>query len=296
MGNDTDTWFRNDNAWRNKMDIWGPNDKETTGVTESTKRNFNLWNAAVGLIIAFALNTLWSVLVIVTLATRDAQTEDVETLLTYFANNTESITKALTSGWGLVISLATLWAGLAGYPLWVSWKTCRGPVIDFRLVFLKRDWAWGAMFAVLFRVFEFIAANVATKFGLDLTGSDNASFIKGQPLVWTIVLVMGAAIGAPIVEEIYFRGALLRSIRNSATVQHAGKRTATVIAIVLSSVIFGSMHASSATTGGAFLVGMTGMIGASLAIISLKTDRLGINIWAHVWFNLSGVLMALTFS
>jgi len=94
----------------------------------------------------------------------------------------------------------------------------------------------------------------------------------GGSLVVVSILVV---LGAPIVEEIFFRGLLLRSLRSL---------TGTVLAVVLSSLAFGLAHAESLQ-----LLGLA-VFGAILAVLALSTRRLGAGIVAHAAFNLTAVL------
>jgi membrane protease YdiL (CAAX protease family) len=94
----------------------------------------------------------------------------------------------------------------------------------------------------------------------------------GASLAVISVLVV---VGAPIVEEIFFRGLLLRSLRSL---------TGTVLAVVLSSLAFGLAHAESLQ-----LLGLAAF-GVVLALLAIFTRRLGAGIVAHAAFNLTAVL------
>lgn len=99
----------------------------------------------------------------------------------------------------------------------------------------------------------------------------------GSPLD-TIVLVVLVGVGAPIVEEVFYRGLVLRSLDN---------RFGSTWAIVLSSVLFGAIHIQL------LQFPALALFGAVAAWLTIRTRRLGPAIWAHVGFNLTTVVSLL---
>jgi len=105
---------------------------------------------------------------------------------------------------------------------------------------------------------------------------------KGLALVG---LVLVAVVGAPIVEELFFRGLLLRSIQN---------RLGPVWAIVGSSVMFGLSHPNDLPwKAQAMVMVALAVLGAALATLAVKTGRLGAPIVAHALFNAANLAVAL---
>ena len=97
-----------------------------------------------------------------------------------------------------------------------------------------------------------------------------------------IGLVLSVAVGAPIVEELFFRGLLLRSLQ---------RRMPDAAAIFLSSVAFGLAHASTLPANAVILVMVSlTVFGAVLATLAVRTGRLGPGIVAHATFNLFTVI------
>jgi membrane protease YdiL (CAAX protease family) len=91
-------------------------------------------------------------------------------------------------------------------------------------------------------------------------------------------LVLSVAVGAPIVEELFFRGLLLRSLQ---------RRVPTWVAVVVSSVAFGIAHGSSLPVDAVILVMVSlTAFGAILAVLAIRTGRLGPSIVTHAVFNL----------
>jgi membrane protease YdiL (CAAX protease family) len=109
---------------------------------------------------------------------------------------------------------------------------------------------------------------------------------KSQGLAY-IGLLLSVAVGAPIVEELFFRGLLLRSLQN---------RFPDALAVLLSAVAFGLAHGSTLPIDAVVLVMVSLMVfGAVLAVLAIRTGRLGPGIVAHAAFNLFTILY-LTFS
>lgn len=96
-------------------------------------------------------------------------------------------------------------------------------------------------------------------------------------------LVLSVAVGAPLVEELFFRGLLLRSLQ---------RRIPDAFAILLSSAAFGLAHASAlpAKAVALVMVSLT-VFGAVLAALAVRTGRLGPGIAAHSAFNLITVIV-----
>jgi membrane protease YdiL (CAAX protease family) len=100
-------------------------------------------------------------------------------------------------------------------------------------------------------------------------------------------LILSVAVGAPLVEELFFRGLLLRSLQ---------RRVPNWAAVALSALAFGLAH-GSALPGDAValvIISLTAF-GAILSTLAIRTGRLGPGIVAHAVFNLF-TLLYLTFT
>ncbi|WP_213816970.1 CPBP family intramembrane glutamic endopeptidase [Glaciihabitans sp. dw_435] len=117
--------------------------------------------------------------------------------------------------------------------------------------------------------------------------------------------VIFTAIVAPIVEELYMRGLLLRSIRNAILRGWLGRRpqpaerpvqiTAAVLAVALSALVFMLLHLWQSTDPALLIVlGLSTLtLGIFNGIAAIWTGRLGAGIIAHILFNGSSVLILL---
>ncbi|MEY2458228.1 MAG: protease family protein [Acidimicrobiaceae bacterium] len=90
-----------------------------------------------------------------------------------------------------------------------------------------------------------------------------------------LLLFVVVAVLAPIVEEIFFRGLVLRSLE---------RRMSTNWAIVVSAALFGAAHLEPLQFPALFVFGLVA------AVLATRTGRLGPGIWAHVAFNAVAVV------
>ena len=96
--------------------------------------------------------------------------------------------------------------------------------------------------------------------------------------IGVVLLVLVVVVGAPVVEEIFYRGLALRAMES---------RMRPGLALVLSSLIFAVVHLQ-VTQFPALL--MFGLVAGRLA---QKDGRLGRAIWAHVGFNATTTVILL---
>jgi len=85
-----------------------------------------------------------------------------------------------------------------------------------------------------------------------------------------VLLVLLVVVATPIVEELFFRGLLLRALE---------KRLGTGWAIALSALLFGLAHFQLQEFPALVVFGLVA------AFLTVRTNRLGPSIWAHVAFN-----------
>lgn len=90
-----------------------------------------------------------------------------------------------------------------------------------------------------------------------------------------LVLLLFLAVGAPLVEELFFRGLLLRSL---------SAWTNPGVAVVASGLLFGLAHFEAVQFAGLAVFGMV------LGVLAWRTGRLGPSVAAHLSFNAVAVL------
>ncbi len=178
-----------------------------------------------------------------------------------------------------------LWAGLLGWPLLVSRRKGNGPVADYGLRAARREVAGGfgigllaqavavpLLYLPIFVLFDTLDADDVSAEARDLT--DRASGVG------VLLLVLVVVVGAPVVEELFYRGLLLRSL---------DRHLPTWGAVVVSSLVFGLSHFQGIQFPALFLFGVLA------AVMAVRTGNLGASIAAHVGFNAWTVFALLAF-
>ncbi len=181
-----------------------------------------------------------------------------------------------------VAGVVGLWAGLLGAAVHASRTRGSGSLAeDYGL----RAGAWwdipaGAAIGLacqyvlvpaLYRPFELFDRSLAHQ--LSRPAHQEAGAAHGPVAV--VVLLLFLAVGAPVVEEVFFRGLLLRSLLGRMTVPAA---------VVASAVLFGLAHFEALQFAG------LAVFGAVLAFLAWRTARLAPGIAAHAAFNAAAVL------
>jgi membrane protease YdiL (CAAX protease family) len=168
---------------------------------------------------------------------------------------------------------------------------------DFGLQFRWVDLAIGFGVGIALRVvYFFIAAIVITVSG---HVPERGNFVMPTAPLWVIlnafVLVV---LVAPFVEELFFRGLVLRATRNRVLRRGGTATRAAVLSVAVSALGFSLMHLYESPDG-VFLVILglsTLLVGAANGMIVLLTGRLGGAIVTHAVFNGIAVALALAFA
>lgn len=267
----------NEIPWDEPVDMWGPGNPNVPAKTWGPR---HVVYAALFLVLASAVPSVIALGYVLGTSGGDVATADA---------NTQAL---LTNGPFLVSSLIFLWAVFAGYPWWVTrFRGSRSMKIDFKLTFnWKKDIAIGLAVAAGLHILEIGMTFLASASGLNMEDASNTGFLvdPNRAIIWTILLVLGAGLGAPFFEELFFRGFVLRAVmRGKRTSQKyvKGIRLSTILAVIISSLFFGSLHLTALTSGGLFVVGMTATLGAIFAILVINVGRLGSSICSHAVFN-----------
>jgi membrane protease YdiL (CAAX protease family) len=141
----------------------------------------------------------------------------------------------------------------------------------------------------------FVGAQVATLGAAALVGLDNTDdasntdiLVDNQSSPWIFGIIFLVVVGAPLAEELLFRGLILRVFQKSY---------GSVFAVLASSLLFAIPHwqpdASWQET--VVLLSALTVVGLVLAIGAVVTDRLGPSVIAHFLFNATGTLLTFSF-
>jgi membrane protease YdiL (CAAX protease family) len=182
--------------------------------------------------------------------------------------------------WLIAVLQVPLWSGLLGVPWFASKRRGAGTLrTDFGLAAGRSDLGWGIGMGVLLQVSVALVYSVVHVSECDLSGparnlTDKANGVIGIPL-----LVLITVVGAPIVEEIFFRGLVLRSLTKRGLPGWA--------AIVISAIVFAGFHFEPAQFAGLTVVGL------GLGFLAYRSGRLGAGMIAHATFNAVSVVALL---
>lgn len=182
-------------------------------------------------------------------------------------------------GWALILQAPPLWIGFLAAPVWAARYKGNGVRRDFALSLKRRDvlpWAVVGVVAQLVMVplvsWPFIELSGADTDDLSETARILAS--KADTPAMALLLVLTTVIGAPIAEELFFRGLLFGAL---------AKRWSVVTAVVGSSVVFGASHFQP------LQFPALAMAGVVFALARVCTGRLGPAIVCHLAFNATTV-------
>lgn len=183
--------------------------------------------------------------------------------------------------WGQALMQLPTWISYLGVPFLAAKYLGNGWVEDFKIRMKSIDIVTGLIWGVAAQLvivpvfywpiyyFTNIDTDAVSEPARQL--ADRADDVFG----W-IVFALIVGVGAPIVEEIFFRGLLQRSLMK--------KQLPTWAIVTITSVIFGAIHLQPVQ-----FVGLT-IFGVILSVLTLRADRLGPALWAHVAFNLTTVV------
>lgn len=184
----------------------------------------------------------------------------------------------------LLLGQAGLWSGLLGACVVVSRRFSTGNLRrDFNLTVAWADVGWGALMSIAARITAVVAVLPLVPFPRLVGGNDEVFRVYDTDVFSLVVVALLAVVGAPIIEELFFRGVLQGAFLD---------RLGTAGAIAVSSVLFGFAHFNPelgltnvsvifAVTGAAVVFGLT-----------VRLRRLGSAIFAHAFFNLVAVAFA----
>jgi len=172
------------------------------------------------------------------------------------------------------------WVMLVGWPIIATRSRGNGPVIDLGIRLTWRDVGIGLVGGVVaLAVAGVLAAVSALIFG-DFTSSagDAAAQLAdsaGRPVV--VVFAFMVAFGAPVVEEIAFRGLLFAGLRKHGF--------SPLITIALSALVFALFHFEPVR------ILVVGGIGLVLGFLRWRTGALGAGMIAHCVNNLPAAIV-----
>ncbi len=175
--------------------------------------------------------------------------------------------------WLTALMQIPLWLGLGGAPIWFAIKKGKGVVADLGLRMKAIDVPIGLAIGVACQLILVPLVYLALR---PLLGVKDVSAAAREltdratdPLSIVLVFLI-VGIGAPVAEEIYFRGMAQRIF---------GRRLGPWAAILAAAAFFAATHLQPLQFPALLLFGVI------LGVMAWRSGRIGPSIWAHVGFN-----------
>lgn len=188
--------------------------------------------------------------------------------------------------WVIGVSVAAMWGVyVAVFPRLLQFED-QPPSRTFRTWFTARDVYIGVPAGILGQLVLVNAVNwPLSKFFPDTFSFDDVSqrakdLADTAPGAWMIVLVLIVVVGAPIVEEIVYRGSLHTNL-----VAASG----TAVGLVLTAAVFAAIHLEPIEFPGLFVFALL------LGVLRQWSGTLGMPIVAHMAFNATGLILVSLF-
>lgn len=168
-------------------------------------------------------------------------------------------------------------------------QTPAGSPSTLGFAFRPIDLLWGIAAGMLLRILVSVL-EVLVYGSLPAMATGAAPSGSIAVVVSFVLAVLAATVLAPVVEELFFRGLLLRSIRGSISGRSVW------MAVVLSAALFAALHLVVADSAAEALVTGVGtfLVGLAAGAAAVLTGRLGPAIVTHVVFNASLLALGVT--
>jgi membrane protease YdiL (CAAX protease family) len=172
-----------------------------------------------------------------------------------------------------------LWLALGVVPIWATRAKGNGPVADLGLAVAPVDALIGLVVGAALQ-FLIVPAlywplrDVLSRSDVEKPSVELAD--KAHGAGWVLLVVMVVVI-APFVEELFYRGLVMRSLQRDLT--ERGVPGAAALAVVITAIVFAAMHFQTAS-----LLGLA-VFGAVVGALVMWTGRLGTSMCTHLVFN-----------
>lgn len=182
--------------------------------------------------------------------------------------------------WLVLASSLALWLPQIVALVLISWRFGSGNVLrDFGVRFARRD-AWGIPIGV---ASQLLLVNLVMwplrllfpdQFSVEEVEKRARDLVSGTEGLWWLAIIFVVVIGAPLVEELVYRGFIQGSLE---------RNIAPIAALLVTAAWFTVVHLQPVEFPGLFAFALV------LGWCRLKTGRIGMAIVAHVAFNVTGL-------
>ena len=182
------------------------------------------------------------------------------------------------NGWGLILAFGLPWILLAGWPILAAITKGNGPGLDFGLIAPRTHLRFGVVAGIV-SVLLASALAILVQYITGPLNSTAADVGMNQTGLVLVVFVLMAMFGAPIVEEIAFRGLLYGALAKAHVNEHLVVFiTAAIFALVhfepkrfvilfVIGLIFGEVRRRTGSTSAAILAHIVNNTPAAIAIL-----------------------------
>jgi hypothetical protein len=176
--------------------------------------------------------------------------------------------------------------GVVGWLLAVSHRKGIGTLrADFGLWWRPVDLAWVPAGVVVFGAASLLVLPISDLAGLDESSQDVVRTFERSSAVWEqVVFVLAVAVLTPVVEELLFRGILLRSLL---------RRTSPFWAVSGSALVFALVHFIGDPGTGYYTPAFL-LLGLVSGWAAVDSRRLGPSIGLHAGFNLLSAILIIS--
>lgn len=182
------------------------------------------------------------------------------------------------NGWGLIIAFSTPWLAMAGWPIIATTLKGNGPKIDLGLIAPRTHLRLGFVAGLASLAVASVAAWIVTRFTGPISSSAGDIGVNQTGFVLVLFVLM-AMFGAPIVEEIAFRGLLYGALAKAHVNEH--------LVVLITALVFALFHFEPKRFVILFVIGLI------LGEVRRRTGSTSAAIVAHIVNNTPAVLFIL---
>ncbi|CAB4330475.1 unannotated protein [freshwater metagenome] len=137
------------------------------------------------------------------------------------------------NGWGLIIAFSAPWLVMAGWPILATIRKGNGPKLDFGLQAPPTHLRLGFVAGIASLILASLVALIVIRFTGPLSSTAGDAGLNQTGIVLVLFVLM-AMFGAPIVEEIAFRGMLYGALTKAHINEH--------LVVVITALVFSLFH------------------------------------------------------
>ncbi|MEY3606116.1 MAG: hypothetical protein RL289_296 [Actinomycetota bacterium] len=182
------------------------------------------------------------------------------------------------NGWGLIVAFSAPWLAMAGWPIVATTIKGNGPKLDLGLIAPRTHLRLGFVAGLASLLVASVVAWIVTRFTGPLS-STAGDVGMNQTGIVLIIFVLMAMFGAPIVEEIAFRGLLYGALAKA----HINER----LVVVITALVFALFHFEPKRFIILFVIGLI------LGEVRRRTGSTSAAIVAHIVNNTPAAAMIL---